>query len=501
MAEKPNPADKDETPSIENAAEDSAKKVETDEAKKENPIDESNKDDSTLSNGVVETKSNDENEKTGQEPIVNGTHNGDVEDSIKTETTAVSPDDSTNPQDGQVSNDPPNEKSASTEQADASDNDDNDTIDDEQSVVSNEDQPEQSDTAGTTRYEITHWPQHLQEAEALWSSDEKKNSPLWKELWDLVLKFLCESPGAFHVWQREHLVGIEDVWDLKEDEILTPLQIAAAYGLTGLCEILVKRGESATAVTRNGSSALWFATNHDIELLRLLLENGADPNHFTETLPPFHRLLYFNPPIEKIKLMFDYKADSNLHGTWGMTSVHWCGGWCQDPEILRLLLDNGADINAGDDMGETGLHKLMWQYDTPKPLLEAFLKAGANVNIEDKDQQQPLYEVCMQGSDEGCRMLLEHGADVEHADHEGTRAMHAAAANGCYDCEKLLIEKKVSLIATDKRGRTPLWLAASNGYAGSSKLIMDAAHEQGCDEIITMVADDGRSPFSKACGR
>ncbi len=135
------------------------------------------------------------------------------------------------------------------------------------------------------------------------------------------------------------------------------------------------------------------------------------------------------------------------------------------------------------------------------PLLEAFLKAGAKVNIEDKEGQMPLYEVCSEGAAEGCRVLLEHGADLEHADTYGITAMHAAARNGQYECEKILVEKKASLIRKDKHGRTALWHACSKGYVDSAKLIMGALHEQGNDSIITEAADDGRTPLSKASGR
>ena len=487
-----------QTPETPNGAADCP--AQTDKIDAVAPVADSKDEGSVLPNGNAQSTSNGENDEHKEESTIDGKDNAEVEKAVVPDINVIPTENETELQSGQIGNEA--EKATSPDQGDVTDDEDNASINDARSVTSEDrNDVEEADTDRSNRYEIIHWPQHLQEAEALWSSDEKKDNPLWKELWDLVLKFFCDSPGTFRAWQLRYRQLPEQIWGVKDDEILTPLQVAAAYGLTGLCEMLIQRGESAAAVTSSGCSALWFAASYDIELLRLLLLNGADPNHFTETLPPFYNLLYLGQPIEKIKLLIDFKADPDLHAQWEMTSIHWCGGWCSDPEILRLLLANGADINAPDEMGETGLHKLMWQYDTPKDLLEEFLKAGANVNIEDKEGQQPLYEVCSQGSEDGCRMLLEHGADVEHADTYGITAMHAAATNGSYDCEKLLIEWKASLTRTDKHSRTPFWHACSNGYRDSAKLIMDAAHEQGCDEIVTMAADDGRTPLSKACGR
>ena len=92
-------------------------------------------------------------------------------------------------------------------------------------------------------------------------------------------------------------------------------------------------------------------------------------------------------------------------------------------------------------------------------------------------------------------------ADIEHADSFGTTALHAAATNGWLECEQLLIEWKASLILTDKYSRTAFWNACANSYAESAKFLIGAAYGQGYNNIAKMASADGRSPFSKACGR
>lgn len=356
-----------------------------------------------------------------------------------------------------------------------------------------------TDIVRPVRYELTYWPYHLQAAEKLWTSDERSESRDWKELWGLILQFLCESPGAFLTWQR-HYMDLEYTYEVEGID-LDPLQVAAAYGLTGLAEVLLQRGHSASAETSDGRSVLWFAAVHSLDLLRLLLEHGANPNTFKEFQTPFQRLLWLNPKIDGVKLMLEYKGDCKMQGAWELTVMHWFGLSGTDPEILKVLLENRGEINAVDDLGETSLHKLMWQHPVPLPLLYEFMKSGADVNLSDKNSQQPLCEVCMEGSVDGARILLDSGADIEHADVKGATALHIAAFNGHLEVIKLLVDRKASLIKQDKRARTAFYVASASNNLESARYLLNAAHDQGHHDSIRQAMDDGRSPFSKACGR
>ena len=365
------------------------------------------------------------------------------------------------------------------------------------STFSNPEGPEDhGSTVRPVRYELSYWPDHLQAAEKLWTPEERMTNHDWKELWRLVVKFLCDSPSAFSTWQR-HYMTLPD----SDDAFLNPLQIAAAYGLTGLCEVLIQHGLSAAAETPDGRSALWFAAEHSLELLRLLLENGASPNAHKEYPTPFHRLLWRNPNMEGVKLMLDYKADCTVKDSYGMTAIHWFALLGSDVDLLRLLTASGGVINEADSFGETGLHKLMWQDPVPTPLLHEFIKSGADVNLSDKESQQPLYEVCLEGSAEGAGILLDHGADIEHADVMGATALHIAAHYGHLEVIKLLVERKACLTKRDKQLRTAFYLACANNHLESARYLLSSAHDQGLHESIFQAMEDGRTPFSKACGR
>ena len=236
------------------------------------------------------------------------------------------------------------------------------------------------------RYELSYWFHHLQRAEKLWKSEEREKSDEWKELWKLVIQFLCESPDAFKLWQQHYM----DLGEKPADNtFLSPLQVAASYGLTGLVKILLDRGELATAELEDGRSALWFgADSPDIEMIALLLENGAKPNVLKDFESPFHLLLKWNPKLQFVNLMLEHGADCNVPDPMDFTAMHWFAMFGSDVEVLKVLLGAHGDINIPDTFGETPLHTLMYNsLGVSLDLLRAFLENGADINKDDNHSQ------------------------------------------------------------------------------------------------------------------
>ena len=237
------------------------------------------------------------------------------------------------------------------------------------------------------RYELSYWPDHLARAEKLWTIEEREKSDEWKELWRLVIQFICESPVAFRIWQ-EHYMDLDEDYEVG-NTILSPLQVAAAYGIGSLVKILLDRGEPAGSESEDGRSALWFAADSpDIEIVTLLLKGGASPNARKDFPPPFHRLVWRNPKLEFVNLMLEHGADCNIMDQWGFNVMHWFALFGSDLEVLQILLKAHGDINVPDSFGETPLHKLMYNsLDVSLEMLRAFLDNGADVNKDDKESQ------------------------------------------------------------------------------------------------------------------
>ena len=265
--------------------------------------------------------------------------------------------------------------------------DDDDEDSDQNLEIFEEPVGDSAEAPARPRYELSYWPVHLEKAEKLWTTEEREKSDEWKELWRLVIQFICESPVAFRIWQ-EHYMDLDEDYE-GGDTVLSPLQVAAAYGIGSLVKILLDRGEPAEAESEDGRSALWFAADSpNIEMITLLLNGGANPNARKSFPPPFHRLVWRNPKLEFVNLMLEHGADCNIMDEWGFNVMHWFGLFGSDLQVLQVLLKAHGDINVPDSYGETPLHKLMYNsLKLPLEMLRLFLDNGADVNKDDKESQ------------------------------------------------------------------------------------------------------------------
>ena len=119
--------------------------------------------------------------------------------------------------------------------------------------------------------------------------------------------------------------------------------------------------------------------------------------------------------------------------------------------LLKLLIEAGADVNAGD---KTGHIALMLAENTE--VIKLLIEAGADVNAQDKYGRTALtYAENL----EKIKLLIEAGADVNTANKKNrwTALMYAKNAEKI----KLLIEAGADVNIEDEWGNTALMLATN----------------------------------------
>ncbi|XP_075452040.1 ankyrin repeat and SOCS box protein 3 isoform X1 [Ascaphus truei] len=216
---------------------------------------------------------------------------------------------------------------------------------------------------------------------------------------------------------------------------------------------------------------------------KLLLQAGADPNDVTneEITPLFLAVEHGHQDVVELLL----KSKANINGS------HSCSGWnplhqaslMELTDIIKLLLDNGADKECEDDFGITPLF-IAAQYGKEESL-RMFILHGANVNCQAKDKATPLFIAAQEGHDKCAELLLSKGADpnLYCNDESWQLPIHAAAQMGRRKILGLLLPVTDQICDTGKDKVSPVYSAV---YGGQKE----------CLEILLM---KGYSPEAQIC--
>lgn len=108
----------------------------------------------------------------------------------------------------------------------------------------------------------------------------------------------------------------------------------------------------------------------------------------------------------------------------GKTLLMWCVLEGLQP-IVELLLQHGADLEAGDSMGRRALHYAVKRNRHAAIVVQLLLDAGASLDARTQSGYSPLMFACWHGSSECVRILLAYGKgqlDLDAAAYDGATA-------------------------------------------------------------------------------
>ncbi len=125
----------------------------------------------------------------------------------------------------------------------------------------------------------------------------------------------------------------------------------------------------------------------------------------------------------------------------GATPLH-VFSWHGDEHIVELLIANGADVNAKDNVGDTALHEAA--RGGHKDVAEMLISEGADVNAVNQQGSTPLHESAGEGREEVVRLLLANKANRDLTNADGHKPIDFARQNAH--------EKVVELLADDGAG-------------------------------------------------
>lgn len=171
----------------------------------------------------------------------------------------------------------------------------------------------------------------------------------------------------------------------------------------------------------------------------------------------------------------------------GATPLHVAAGWTRDREVITLLVDAGADVNALDPNGYTPLHRAARDNASPA-VVAALIEAGADPMAWTTGPRHeylargvtPLHEAAANENPAIAARILAAGADVNAYATGGRTPLHVAAAENANPAvAEVLLEAGANVNAKRTGGRTPLHETAAHGTSAVVAALLAAGADAG----------------------
>ena len=258
--------------------------------------------------------------------------------------------------------------------------------------------------------------------------------------------------------------------NVRDSEGDTPLLMAAERGFQKpeILEILIEAGADVRDRNERGETVLervlGYPTDSLTDVVRRLLDLGADANGPGRLVPPLHHAVLRNDNPELIGVLLAAGADVNGRSRAGQSALHAAaarGG----PEVIAALVAAGAEVNARDDRGRTPLHgAIEWRRPANAA---ALIEAGADVHVLIQDGDTPLHMVAkwpprFRRLEDDPRpdtlmviSLAGAGADINARNDRGETPLHVATRNRHQPVADKLLALGADPIVADDLGRAP----------------------------------------------
>lgn len=182
----------------------------------------------------------------------------------------------------------------------------------------------------------------------------------------------------------------------------TPLEFATILGDLDIMRLLLDNGANPDRLVDGylDMPALRYAD--DVEIAQLLLDRGAYAKSWVGETPLLTVLAQKGINIDVVKLLIANGADVNAYGEGG-APLHEA----KNAGIAQILIDNGADVNARRELGDTPLLSAVW--NGKKDIVKILIDHGADINAKNNAGHTPLDIAIERGQDEIVNLLREHG--------------------------------------------------------------------------------------------
>ncbi|BAG39756.1 ankyrin repeat-containing protein 09 [Orientia tsutsugamushi str. Ikeda] len=197
----------------------------------------------------------------------------------------------------------------------------------------------------------------------------------------------------------------------------------------------------------------------------------------------------FTRLLSSIQNFFRHRVtqqESNLHETVKQ---------CNLDKLRSIIADRNININALNEENQTALHCAI-ETET-LDIVRLLLNAGADPNLYDDLHFSPLHKACIRNNAEIVKLLLDYEVDINIQNIWGNTPLHYAARHGLPSIVKLLLNHRAIVDLQNSSGHTPLYDVIAYGRGGSScTQVIEILLNTGAN--VNAVDDSGDTPLHRA---
>uniref|UniRef100_H2Y4Z8 Uncharacterized protein n=1 Tax=Ciona savignyi TaxID=51511 RepID=H2Y4Z8_CIOSA len=136
----------------------------------------------------------------------------------------------------------------------------------------------------------------------------------------------------------------------------------------------------------------------------------------------------------------------------------WCAAACGYVEIVKLLVEHGANVNETTTTNSTPLRAACFLGNTP--IVDYLIKNGADAGLANHYNNTCLMVAAFRGNLEVVELLLSHGVDMNTQANCGGTALHFACDSGKLNIVEALVKAGCDLTIKNNSGLTAAMVAA-----------------------------------------
>ncbi|XP_076834955.1 fibronectin type 3 and ankyrin repeat domains 1 protein isoform X2 [Brachyhypopomus gauderio] len=177
-------------------------------------------------------------------------------------------------------------------------------------------------------------------------------------------------------------------------------------------------------------------------IVHKLIEHGADIHMKNGSGKDCLMLACYAGHLDIVKYLRRFGATWQSRDMGGCTPLHWAadGGHLS---VIAYMIQDGSELDARDSVSHWTPLMRVSAVSGNESVASLLIRAGADVNVRDKDGKTPLMVAVLNNHKELVELLLDSGADHHVKNEFGSGAAEMARAFGRQDIISLLEERKI----------------------------------------------------------